>query len=113
MVSGSDKRRRHPDGAQLRQNDKHGTVQRPTKAEEELDVDVSRTALSGVKDSRELTRSLIVICLFTMLAATIGSAICSAFLHGSAWTRIESLLNLVFPAETALIGTAVAFYMTN
>lgn len=67
----------------------------------------------GVKDGREVIRLLIVILLFLIFGGTIGSSIYAAFLNGNAWANDKDLLNLILPVETALIGTAVAFYMTN
>jgi hypothetical protein len=56
---------------------------------------------------------LIVIFLFLIFGVTIGFSILAAFTRGSAWTNVKDLLGLLLPAETALVGTAVAFYMTN
>jgi hypothetical protein len=48
-----------------------------------------------------------------MFAASVGVAAYAAFKGGDGWRNIQSLLDLVFPVETALIGTAVAFYYTT
>jgi hypothetical protein len=66
-----------------------------------------------ITDGREPIRLLIVILLFTIFGGTIGSAIYAIFLNSGVWANYKDLLDLILPVETALIGTAVAFYMTN
>lgn len=66
-----------------------------------------------VRDEREIGRRFILGGLFVILAGTIAFSALAAFDGGHAWDNVQSLLNLLFPAELALIGAAVAFYMTN
>ena len=58
-------------------------------------------------------RQGIVCFLCLMFAATVGFAAYVAFKGGDGWKNIQVLLDLVFPVETALLGTAVAFYYTT
>jgi hypothetical protein len=48
-----------------------------------------------------------------MFAVTVGFAAYAAFKGGDGWKNLQVLLDLVFPVETALLGTAVAFYYTT
>jgi hypothetical protein len=48
-----------------------------------------------------------------MFAVTVGFAAYVAFKGGDGWKNLQVLLDLVFPVETALLGTAVAFYYTT
>ena len=60
---------------------------------------------------REVVRLLIVVFLFAAFLLTLVWSFISA--NGSNWTNVKDLLDLILPAETALLGTAIAFYMTD
>ena len=59
----------------------------------------------------EVVRLLIVVLLFAAFITTLVWAFVSA--NGSHWANVKDLLDLLLPAETALLGTAIAFYMTD
>ncbi len=61
--------------------------------------------------SREVVRLLIVVLLFVAFITTIVWSFISA--GTASWKNIKDLLDLLLPAETALLGTAIAFYMTE
>jgi hypothetical protein len=61
--------------------------------------------------SGEIVRLLIVVLLFTVFGITLVWAFIAA--NGKYWNNVKDLLDLVLPAETALLGTTIAFYMTN
>jgi len=60
---------------------------------------------------REVVRLFIVLLLFLAFILTIVWAFISA--SSAYWTNVKDLLDLILPAETALLGTAIAFYMTD
>lgn len=60
---------------------------------------------------REVVRLLIVLLLFLAFLITLIWAFISA--GGAHWSNVKDLLDLILPAETALLGTAIAFYMTD
>jgi hypothetical protein len=64
-----------------------------------------------VTERKELTRLIIVVALFLVFGFTVGGAFWGA--TTSHWENVKTLLDLLLPAETALLGTAVAFYMTE
>ena len=66
----------------------------------------------GEVKGREGARQGIVCFLCLMFAVTVGFAAYVAFKGGDGWKNLQVLLDLVFPVETALLGTAVAFYYT-
>lgn len=59
----------------------------------------------------EVARLLIIVLLFAAFGITLVWAFIGA--NGPHWNNVKDLLDLLLPAETALIGTAVAFYMTD
>lgn len=63
---------------------------------------------------KDLVRLLIVILLFVAFLGTIAFAFVGALTAETAtWNNVKALLDLLLPAETALLGVAVAFYMTE
>jgi hypothetical protein len=60
---------------------------------------------------REVVRLWIVLLLFLAFLITLVWSFISA--NGPYWGNVKDLLDLIFPAETALLGTAIAFYMTD
>jgi hypothetical protein len=70
--------------------------------------------LFGLTPSRrpgEVVRLLMVLLLFAAFILTLVWSFLSA--SGPHWNNVKGLLDLIFPAETALLGTAIAFYMTD
>jgi hypothetical protein len=57
---------------------------------------------------QELVRSSLALSLTAILALTIIGAFIGAL--GSNWTNVKELLQLILPAETALLGGAAGFY---
>jgi hypothetical protein len=64
-----------------------------------------------VTSAKESTRVIIVSALLVIFAGTIAGAFWGA--ASGHWDNFKALLDLLLPAETALLGTAVAFYMTE
>jgi len=60
---------------------------------------------------REGIRLVIVVLLFAAFIITLVWAFLGA--NGPYWKNVKDLLDLILPAETALLGTAIAFYMTE
>lgn len=60
---------------------------------------------------REVVRLIIVLFLFSAFIMTIVWAFISA--NSKNWNNVKDLLDLILPAETALLGTAIAFYMVD
>ena len=98
-------------------NNQYGTVD--TKLAQSYGFSLPQSAPSlpvpkpGDVQGREGARQGIIAFLCFMFAASVGVAAYAAFKGGDGWKNIQSLLDLVFPVETALIGTAVAFYYTT
>jgi hypothetical protein len=70
-----------------------------------------RTFARMVQTEKELTRLFMVVALFLVFGGTVLGAF-----HGAGtdhWANVKALLDVLLPAETALLGTAVAFYMTK
>jgi cytochrome bd-type quinol oxidase subunit 1 len=65
----------------------------------------------AVFTSKETVRFIIVLGLVGIFATTVVWA----FLRtgSGSWHNAKNLLDLLLPAETALLGTVVAFYMTE
>jgi hypothetical protein len=95
-----------PVGARLAQNPEGG-FSRP------LTASSLPLPKAGEVRGREGARQGIIVFLCFMFAASVGVAALAAFKGGDPWKNIQGLLDLVFPVETALIGTAVAFYYTT
>jgi hypothetical protein len=67
-----------------------------------------------VHSGKDRVRVVIVSALFIIFAGTVCGAFFGAMTDGGHnWASVKSLLDLLLPAETALIGVAVAFYMTD
>lgn len=66
--------------------------------------------LRGARREGENVRFVIVLLLFAVLILTVVWSFLSA--NGPHWNNVKDLLDLLFPAETALLGTAIAFYMS-
>ncbi len=58
--------------------------------------------------AQELVRSGLALVLTAILALTIIGAFIGAL--SSNWPNVKELLQLILPAETALLGGAVGFY---
>jgi hypothetical protein len=65
-----------------------------------------------VLGGRDKVRLIIVWFLFSSLTGTITWCLALASCHYQ-WPVITGLLGVLLPAETALAGSAVAFYMTG
>jgi hypothetical protein len=76
-------------------------------------VDLSRIGPHNreVSPTKDLGRLLILVGLLTLLLVTVIAAFLAA--NGPNWAKVKSLLDLLLPAETALLGVAVTFYMTD
>ena len=55
-------------------------------------------------------RSITNFSFLGIFAVTIILSFCAAIWRGSDWTNVKDLLQLLLPAETALLGSAVGFY---
>lgn len=67
-----------------------------------------------VRAGKDFVRLVIVVALFVIFGGTILGAFLGAMLdNGHNWSQVKPLLDLLLPAETALLGVAVAFYMTD
>jgi hypothetical protein len=64
-----------------------------------------------VEPTKDWVRLVIVLALFLIFAGTVFGAFQGA--GSNHWDNVKGLLDLLLPAETALLGTAVAFYMTD
>jgi len=64
-----------------------------------------------VRDEKAMDRHVIIGGLILTFGATIAIAFWLA--TTAHWTNVKELLDLILPAETALLGTAVAFYMAD
>jgi len=58
--------------------------------------------------AQELVRASLAIILLVLLAGTVGWAFIGA--GGANWANYKELLQLLLPAETALLGSAAGFY---
>jgi hypothetical protein len=58
--------------------------------------------------AQELVRSSLALALTAILALTIIGAFIGAL--SPSWPNVKELLQLILPAETALLGGAVGFY---
>ena len=81
-------------------------------------VDLSRVNLSTYPAKnftpKEGGRYVILSGLFITFGVTvIGSFVGAMWNGGTQWVNVSHLLDLLLPAETALLGVAVAFYMTG
>jgi hypothetical protein len=56
----------------------------------------------------ELVRAGLALIFAGMLAATGGWAFIE--IHSNDWVHVKSLLDILIPAESALLGSAVGFY---
>jgi hypothetical protein len=65
----------------------------------------------GTVTSKEPTRIILVVMLSVVFSGTVAGAFWGA--GGAHWDNVKELLDLLIPAETALLGTAVAFYMAE
>jgi len=59
---------------------------------------------------RDLVRTLTTFGFIFVFALTICAALYVVIWHSSSWSQAKELLDLLLPAETALIGSAVGFY---
>jgi len=64
-----------------------------------------------VRRSRERVRTAIILSLFLIFGGTVFYAFIRT--GSRSWSNAKELLDLILPAETALLGTAVAFYMID
>ena len=90
----------------------------------DLQATLPHNAVHGGTDKPSVRR-VIVLWLFWIFAGTIGIAAVAALLpcqdHEIApgqtvcprWEQTKALMDLLLPAETALLGAAIAFYMTE
>lgn len=61
-------------------------------------------------DPRDWVRAVTNFSFLGIFAVTIILSFCAAIWRGSDWTNVKDLLQLLLPAETALLGSAVGFY---
>jgi len=79
------------------------------------DVQASRDAepLTKKYDAdkyHDWVRSITNFSFLGIFAVTIILSFCAAIWRGSDWPNVKDLLQLLLPAETALLGSAVGFY---
>jgi hypothetical protein len=72
----------------------------------------SDITMDEVFDDKVRGRYVILWGLFIIFGVTVIGAFWGA-LQGTHWANFKDLLDLLLPAETALLGVAVAFYMTS
>jgi hypothetical protein len=65
----------------------------------------------GSVTEKDPPRIILVVVLSVVFAGTVLGAFLGA--NGDHWGNVKALLDLLLPAQTALLGTAVAFYMTE
>jgi hypothetical protein len=61
--------------------------------------------------TKDSARLVVLVGLLAAFLTTVVAAFLAA--NGPNWPKVGSLLDLLLPAETALLGVAVAFYMTD
>jgi hypothetical protein len=67
-----------------------------------------------IRGGKDLARVIILVALLAIFALTmIGAFVGAMWDNGRDWADVKALLDLLLPAETALLGVAVAFYMTD
>ena len=57
-----------------------------------------------------MVRTIITCSFIAIFALTILASLAIVTWVGSAWTNAKELMQLVLPAETALMGSAIGFY---
>jgi len=58
----------------------------------------------------DVVRTIITCSFIAIFALTILASLAIVTWSGSVWTNAKELLQLVLPAETALMGSAIGFY---
>ena len=71
---------------------------------------VVKTAVYNPEKQRDFVRTLTTFGFILVFALTIIAALYVVIWHGTSWSQTKELLELLLPAETALIGSAVGFY---
>ena len=73
-----------------------------------------RVPADDVTSTKDQGRNLILWGLsIAFIVTVIGGFVGAMLASGHDWSNIKELLDLLLPAETALLGVAVAFYMTD
>lgn len=97
--------------------------QLPSQTQQKLRVDLTGQGASeatappetirkgDVTDRREFVRYFITLGILFIFAGTIAGGFAGAM--SSHWDNVKSLLDLLVPAETAALGTLVAFYVID
>lgn len=58
----------------------------------------------------DTARLLLAFTFVILFALTIFFACIAVITDGSAWSKVREMLEVILPAETALLGSAVGFY---
>jgi len=66
----------------------------------------ARSSVTGFFASTALIRGLLAVIFVIIFTATCAVALVRA----SNWTEVKEILDVVFPAEIALLGSAVGYY---
>lgn len=70
---------------------------------------VDRVVTTGIEHRQEWTRTILAIAFVALLALVIVLA----FERAQSWEETKELLDVLLPAVTALIGSAVGFYFAT
>ncbi len=73
-------------------------------------ISARRVLKIDIKARQDLIRSIIALTFVAIFALTVILAFIVVILFNGDWASTKDLLQLLFPAETALIGSAVGFY---
>lgn len=69
-----------------------------------------RDVKAGIQQRREGIRATIALSLIAIFALTALGALAAAIFMGVESTTMRGLLEILLPAETALLGSAIGFY---
>lgn len=73
-------------------------------------ISAGQVLKTDIKTRQDLIRSIIALTFVAIFALTVILAFMVVIFFNGNWTNTKDLLQLLFPAETALIGSAVGFY---
>lgn len=73
-------------------------------------ISTGKALKTDIRARQDLIRSIIALTFVAIFALTVILAFIVVILFDGDWANAKDLLQLLFPAETALIGSAVGFY---